>query len=155
MTIRPIGSADLPHLKPIIDATEMFPSGMLDDMIAGYLTKAAGNEDIWFTAADAEDRPVSVAYCAPEQLTEGTWNLYLIAVDPAVQSKGFGRQMMDYLEELLRERGMRILLVETSGLPEFERTRAFYDGCGYTRAAVIPEFYGVGEDKVVFWKKLS
>ena len=31
----------------------------------------------------------------------------------------------------------------------------FYDKLDYQRAAVIPEFYAAGEDKVVFWKKLN
>lgn len=62
---------------------------------------------------------------------------------------------MSYVENLLKENGHRILLVETSGLPEFELTRKFYDKLGYKREAVIREFYQEGEDKVVFWKKLN
>ncbi len=61
---------------------------------------------------------------------------------------------MAYVENLLREKGHRIILVETSGLPEFELTRKFYDQIGYQREAVIREFYSEGEDKVIFWKKL-
>ncbi len=58
-------------------------------------------------------------------------------------------------QKMLLEAGQRVLIVETSGLPEFERTRKFYDKCNYERAAVIRDFYQDGEDKVVFWKKLS
>ena len=45
-------------------------------------------------------------------------------------------------------------LVETSGLPEFERARAFYRKCGYEEEARIREFYNAGEDKIVFRKAL-
>lgn len=48
----------------------------------------------------------------------------------------------------------RVLLVETSELPEFERTRAFYRTNGYAEETRIREFYAAGEDKVVFWKAL-
>ncbi len=47
-----------------------------------------------------------------------------------------------------------MLLVETSSLPEYERTRSFYDQLGFDREAVIRAFYAKGEDKVVFWKHL-
>ena len=47
-----------------------------------------------------------------------------------------------------------MLLLETSGLPEFARTRAFYRTNGYDEEARIREFYAAGEDKVVFRKAL-
>ena len=149
--IRPVVTADLPALKQVIDATKMFPSEMLDDMIAPYLADPAGS-DIWFTYADPD--PISVAYCAPERMTEGTYNLYLIAVHPDFQSGGRGADMVHYIEEPLRGMGARVLIVETSGLPAFERTRAFYARIGYVEEARIREFYAAGEDKVVFWKGL-
>ncbi len=52
-------------------------------------------------------------------------------------------------------RGGRMLLVETSGLPDFERTRAFYRKCGYEEEARIRDFYAAGDDKVVFRKVLN
>lgn len=88
-------------------------------------------------------------------MTEGTWNLYLIAVYSELQSKGYGRQVMTYLEDLLTQQGARVLLVETSGLPGFERTRSFYHQCNYIEEARIRDFYKAGEDKVVFWKSLQ
>ena len=41
-----------------------------------------------------------------------------------------------------------------SGLPEFERTRAFYHRCRYVEEARVRDFYAAGEDKVIFWKSL-
>jgi RimJ/RimL family protein N-acetyltransferase len=45
--------------------------------------------------------------------------------------------------------------VETSGLPEFEATRRFYERNGYVREARIRDFYRKGEDKIVFWKRVQ
>jgi ribosomal protein S18 acetylase RimI-like enzyme len=145
--------ADLPAIKKIIDDNEMFPSEMLDEMIAPFFSLAEP-VPYWLTF-DSEGKALAVAFCAPEPMTSGTWNLYLIAVDKANQGQGIGQQLMKDLEERLKERGQRVLLVETSGLPDFERTRSFYDGCGYHREARIREFYAEGEDKIVFWKKLK
>ena len=150
LNIRPVRAEDLPLLKAVIDTTDLFPSELLDDMIAPYL--AGNDQSIWLTADS--DAPTFVAYCAPEPITEGTWNLYLIAVHAERRDRGDGRQIMAYLEKLLRERGERVLLVETSGLPAYARTRSFYHQIGYTEEARIRDFYRAGDDKIVFWKRL-
>ncbi|MEM1323211.1 MAG: GNAT family N-acetyltransferase [Bacteroidota bacterium] len=151
LKIRTVVASDLKNLKVVIDSSELFPSELLDDMIAGYL--AGEEESIWLTADS--DAPTFVVFCAPEKMTEGTWNLYLIAVHANLRGTGIGRQVMNYLERLLLDKGVRVLLVETSGLPEFERTRHFYLNCNYTLEARIRDFYQAGEDKIVFWKALG
>lgn len=152
LNIRSVTPQDTDTLKTIIDANELFPGDLLDDMLTDFFTNPS-TQDIWLTG-EADKVPVAVAYCAPERMTEGTYNLYLIAVHPDHQGQGVGSAMMKYVEDLLRSREARILLVETSGLPEFELTRTFYDRCHYQREAVIRDFYREGEDKVVFRKKL-
>lgn len=149
--IRSVTEQDVPDLKTIIDTSDLFPSDMLDGMISDYFENEA-SRDIWITCG--EDRPMALAYCAPEQMTEGTWNLYLIAVHADCQGGGYGTSLVDHLESMLASRGERILLVETSGLPDFERTRAFYRKCGYEEEARIRDFYQPGDDKVVFRKVL-
>jgi ribosomal protein S18 acetylase RimI-like enzyme len=152
-TIRPVTRDDVSALKRVIDGTGLFPSEMLDDMLAGYFDGDGASEEFWLTYDDGE--PVAVAYCAPERLTSGTWNLYLIAVSPDRQGRGVGAALMRHVEELLAARGERLLLVETSGLPSFERTRAFYRKIGYVEEARIREFYQAGDDKIVFRKALA
>ena len=61
-------------------------------------------------------------------------------------------QMMHYIENQLRQQGNRILIVETSGRPEFAMTRTFYVTCGYIQQAILPEFHKAGDDQVIFWK---
>ena len=150
--IRPVVKEDIPDLKRVIDSSELFPSEMLDDMIADYLNNPNTN-DVWFTATE-ENIPVALGYCAPEKLAEGTYNLYAIAIQQGLQGKGIGKMMMAYVEDYLRKNSKRILIVETSGDPEFESTRQFYKSLNYTEEAVIRDFWAEGEDKVVFWKKL-
>lgn len=151
--IRKVEKADIPELKKVLDSSELFPSYLLDDMISDYLNNEKST-DIWFTTID-NGKPISIGYCAPERLTEGTYNLYAIAVNKKQQGNGIGQKMMEYIESELKAKGNRILIVETSGKPEFELTREFYIKCNYTKQAVIPEFYEKGDDKIVFWKKLT
>ena len=150
--IRPATSKDLPALKAVIDANDLFPSDMLDEMISDYLHNKNSN-DYWFIYDDGQ--PVAIGYCALERMTQGTWNLYLIAVHPDYQKSGRGASMLHHIEQKLAERGERILLIETSGLQSFEGTREFYRKCGYSQEARIREFYQAGEDKIVFRKLLK
>ncbi len=150
--IRYVEKQDLPELKKVLDSSELFPSYLLDDMISDYLSNEKST-DIWFTTVE-QGNPISIGYCAPERLTEGTYNLYLIAVHKDKQGNGTGKKMTEFIEDELRKNGNRILVVETSGKPEFKLTREFYAKCNYVQQATIPEFYEEGDDKVIFWKKL-
>ena len=123
------------------------------ELLAGYLDGSLGPDHVWVT--DDDDGPVGVAYYAPERMTDGTWNLYMIAVHPARQGQGRGAALVRHVEEALAARGGRVLIVETSGLGSFERTRAFYRKCGYDDEARIRDFYKAGDDKIVFRKALA
>jgi len=142
-------SSDLTAAKGIIDGVELFPSELLDDMFCASSDDAEQTE-FWLTFDDGS--PVAIAYCAPEPMADGTWNLLLIAVHPDRQSEGIGAQIMSYVEAKLTAEGVRVLLVETSGTDNFIRTRNFYAQLGYSEEARIREYYGVGDDKIVFHK---
>lgn len=142
----------MPPLREVIDSTGLFPSELLDGMMADFFSNPE-SADVWLTGEE-DGTPIAVAYYAPERLTEGTFNLYLIAVRQDYQGKGAGAKMMSYVETKLQQEGHRVLIVETSSLPEYELTRKFYEKLHYTKEAVIRDFYKEGEHKVVFWKKL-
>ncbi|MEO1714281.1 MAG: GNAT family N-acetyltransferase [Bacteroidota bacterium] len=152
-TIRPIQAKDLPALKGILETIELFPPEMLDDMVSDYLNNPE-TQAIWF-AAERNAELLSLAYCDQEMLTEGTFNLYAIGVRADLQGQGIGAQMMQYLEQYLQERKHRVLIVETSGSPELAATRKFYEKLGYTKEATIRDFWGKGDDKVIYWKSME
>ncbi len=152
MTIRPVTADDIAPLKQLIDAVGLFPSELLDSMLAGYLAGNAENE-LWLTAHRGRAR-LAIAYAAREKMTTGTSNLYLIAIHPSEQAKGVGTALLAEIESSLTSDGQRILLVETSGLAEFHSARSFYMKRGFAKEACIRDFYDEGEDKIVFWKRL-
>ena len=147
---------DTTALIALAGATGLFPPSALEllrQMLADALGENSDAEHFWIT--DDENGPVGVAYCEPERMTDRTWNLQLIAIHPDHQEQGRGTKLLSYVEQALKARGGRMLLVETSGLPDFERTRTFYAKCGYEEEARIRDFYAVNDDKVVFRKVLN
>lgn len=151
--IRKVERKDVPGLKKVLDTIDLFPSSMLEAMIHDYLTNP-DTAEIWFTMLE-EEVPISIGYCAPEKLTEGTYNLYAIGVKYSEQGRGVGGAMMSYLETYLKKLDHRVLIVETSGTSEFALTRKFYKKRGYTEEAIIRDFWSEGDDKVIYWKKLK
>lgn len=153
--IRPTTPDDTSALIAIADAIGFEPNELeeLNKMLTDYFGGATDSQDFWLT--DDDDGPVGVVYVAPERMTEGTWNLYLIAVHPDRQGQGRGAALLAHVEQMLAQRGERLLLVETSGLESFEYVRSFYRKSGYDEEARIREFYKAGEDKIVFRKTLT
>jgi ribosomal protein S18 acetylase RimI-like enzyme len=91
----------------------------------------------------------------PTPLTQGVYDLYWIAVDPAAQGKGFGQRLLKYVEQDLVNRGGRMLLIETSSHETYGATIRFYERSGYELVARIKNFYRIGDDKLVFSKELT
>jgi len=151
--IRLVQITDLPDLRVVLDSIELFPSEMLEDMISDYLNNSE-SRDIWFTALEKET-PIAVGYCAPEQMTEGTYNLLAIGIKSDFQGLGIGSRLMAFIEAHLKQQGHRLLIVDTSGTEAYKQTRRFYNKLGYRKEAVIRNFWSDGDDKVTFSKSLN
>ena len=156
LMIRPTTPDDTEALVALTVATGVFSAdeaGFLDKMFADYFSRNINEGHLCVT--DEAGEPRGVAYYSPAMATDGTWYLLLIAVRPDCQGHGHGKALLQYVEEDLRASGQRVLLVETSGLPSFERTRTFYANCGYEEEARVRDFYVAGDDMVLFRKALN
>ena len=90
----------------------------------------------------------------PRSLTRGTFDLFWFGTAPSNQRKGVGHALIETTEQAIRSMGGRLLIVETSSLPEYEPARRFYDSHGYRREALVEDFYEVGDSLVLYSKKL-
>jgi len=91
----------------------------------------------------------------PHPLTEGTFDLYWIAVDPQARGQGIGHALLTRVEDEVRARGGRMLVVETSGTPAYAPARRLYESCGYRYEAVVHDFYAPGDDLIIFGKPIG
>ncbi|MGF1568591.1 MAG: GNAT family N-acetyltransferase [Nodosilinea sp.] len=154
--IRPTTPEDTAALIALANSTGLFEPDQLKqlgEMLTDYFSNRRGREHFWLT--DDDQGPVGVAYGEPEPMTDRVWNLQLIAVRPDRQGQGRGTALLHHVEQTLIARDGRMLLIETSGLPDFERTRMFYRQCGYEEEARIRDFYTTGDDKIVYRKILT
>jgi ribosomal protein S18 acetylase RimI-like enzyme len=105
-------------------------------------------------AYDESDRMIGFTCFGPTPCTEGTWDLYWIAVDPGTHRRGAGRALMHAAERAIQGAGGRLLVVETSSRADYDPTRAFYDALDYQASARIADFYAPHDDLVVYTKRL-
>ena len=103
--------------------------------------------------ADVDGRLAGWICWGPTPCTLGTYDLYWMAIDPALQGAGIGTALIVEMERRLAGHA-RLIVVETAGRPDYEATRRFYQARGYQATATIPEFYGPGDDQVVFVKSV-
>ncbi len=89
-------------------------------------------------------------------MTDGVFELYWIVRRPrSIAATAWGRSLMAHAEyEATRQDG-RMLVVETSSREDYHATRKFYHDLGYRQAAVVADYYAVGDGKVILTKKLA
>ena len=154
--IRPTIPADTPVLLLLAEQTGVFKPleiKALEEVLDDY---HASNQAVGHRAVSSEraGQVAGFAYYAPAAMTDRTWYLWWIFVGKAWQAGGIGSELLRYAEEEVRQRRGRMLLVETSSLPDYDLTRRFYLKHRYEPAAVLADYYRKGDDMVVFRKRL-
>lgn len=87
-------------------------------------------------------------------LTNGTYDLYWIAVKSDYQKQGIGKNLLKYVEDEIVKFSGRILLAETSSRAVYEKTRQFYINNSFSEEARIKDFYSKGDDKIIYRKDM-
>lgn len=150
--------ADSPAIIQLTAATGVFKPmeiEVLQDVLDEYYFKEIGNGHVANVVVANDGTLLAYAYYAPTEMTDRTWHLYWIAVAKGHQGRGLGTELLWYIENDIRLRGGRLLVIETSATEPYAPTRKFYAKHGYTNVAVVPDFYAEGDGMVIFTKKLS
>lgn len=150
--IRSMARADLGLLHPVLEETGLFPPDLLEGMAGEDLDDPA--RSLWMMAED-RGRAAGFAYARLEPLTEGTWNLLALAVRPVAQGQGLGGALVRAVEARLHARGVRLLIIDTAGTPEFAPAHRLYARLGYAEGARLLDFWADAVDKVTFARRLS
>ncbi len=154
--IRPSDAAETGVLARMAVGTGVFKPLEIDTLreLFGDYHSGEGTDGHHAVTVEDDGQPIGFAYFAPTPMTEGTWHLYWIVVDKAIQARGTGSKLMAHVEAEVTARGGRVLLIETSSLPAYELTRKFYLKLGYDQEATVRDFYADGDHQVIFRKRL-
>jgi GNAT superfamily N-acetyltransferase len=155
--IRQATVADTEALVSLADATGLFKpieiAGLRDVLDGFHAVSHADNHHV--LTVEENGAIVGFAYYGPVPMTDGTWQLWWIAVRKEQQGHGIGSALLRHIEADVRTHKGRVLFIETGSLPHFEPTRRFYAKHGYEQHAQLQDFYADGDSMVVYRKALS
>jgi ribosomal protein S18 acetylase RimI-like enzyme len=154
--LRNLTAADRVRIEEITRAVGLFREDeiavaleVFDEAVRG----GAGNT-YSVLGADVDGRLAGWICWGPTPCTLGTYDLYWMAVGPELQGSGIGTALLVEMERRLLGLA-RLIVVETTGRPDYAATRGFYEARGYSPTATIPDFYAAGDDQVVFVKAVG
>jgi len=163
--LRELRAGDRTRLESILRATDAFQPreiGVALDLVDRGIAAATGGTtsppdpcDYRFVVAEQDGALVGYVCYGLSPLTDAVFDLYWIAVDPALHGGGVGRDLLAAVERDVVTRGARMLLIETGGKATYAPTRRFYERAGYVEIARIKDFFCVGDDKVVFVRRFD
>ena len=107
-------------------------------------------------AVDDDDvaRVLGYACFGATPMTAAAYDLYWLVVAEAARGRGIGAALCAAVAEEIKERGARVIRVETSSLEGQGGARRFYEKTGFGLAGSIADFYRDGDDLLVFSKVL-
>ena len=157
LVIRPFLKEDLGPLVELVRATKVFREEEVDvarELMQVVADKPDQKDYVIFTSVDESGAPNGYYCIGQTPMTEATWDLYWIAVDPAAHGRGIGKELLRHCESFIRQQGGRLVVAETSSTAKYDKTRLFYEHNQYTEASRIKDYYAPGDGLVVYIKYL-
>jgi ribosomal protein S18 acetylase RimI-like enzyme len=154
--IRKLVKQDRDVLKKILADTNHFNDDEINvamELIDIYLKDENQKDYIIYVYEDSGKTAGYICY-GRRPLTDGTYDLYWIAVDPNIHGKGIGSKLIEYMESDVKKLNGYLILIETSGKAQYEGERRFYEKNGYDTQTIIKDFYRNGDDLFVYRKYL-
>ena len=151
--IRPIEAADREQIRELVAGTGAFKPFEVDvamELVDIALTQEEQEDYHPFVLVE-DDGTVGAYVCfGKNPMTKATYDLYWLATRADRWGKGYGKAIVGFVVEEVRKMGGKLLVIETSSQESYGTTRRFYDKIGCTLAATLPDYYDVGDDKLIY-----
>jgi ribosomal protein S18 acetylase RimI-like enzyme len=147
---RRMESRDLEACVEMLETVELFEDyGLRGDRARKTMELAftSSESDIW-VACNKSGAPQGFAWFNKRGGFSRSAYLRLICVSPTAQGQGVGEALIQHFErQPAFRKGLLILCTSSNG-----RAAAFYEGLGYQKVGLLPQFTPAGHDEIIFWK---
>lgn len=148
--LRGLRASDREPLAALVGAIPEFTPGEVAVAVELIDAALAGTDDYRFVVAETGGAIAGYVCYGPTPMTESTFDLYWIAVAPAMRSAGLGGALVAAAERAAAEAGGRMLVVETASNDAQAPARLLYESRGYEVVGRIADFYRLGDDQIVY-----
>ena len=159
VALRPMVADDRVAIERIVAEVAVFSAGEVEtalELVDEWLEEGEASGYLTYVIEEEDPNAVRGYVCfGPTPLTESTWDLYWVAVDPKAQGRGYGQKLLAFAEAEVQRRGGRLLLIETASQEAYGATVRFYERAGYELVSRIRDFYRQGDDKLTFAKVIG
>ena len=151
VSVRDAHVSDIPAITAVIHGIGLFTPEEADGFASSLPSHFEGETEgrVWLITEDG----MGAAYLSPEA-SPGVWNLLFLGVRLEARRVGLARALIGEVERRLRQDSARMLLIDTSTEPPMEAARALYAALGYKQVGLIPDYWGPGDGKLTFHKRL-
>ncbi|MDA8122751.1 MAG: GNAT family N-acetyltransferase [Deltaproteobacteria bacterium] len=155
--IREIGTADRNAVRGLIESSGVFKPYEVDvamELVDVALARPEQDDYHPFVLVEDDGTVAAYACFGKNPMTKSTFDLYWLATRADRMGKGYGRKIVAFVEEEVRRRGGKLLVIETSSKESYGATQEFYLKIGCTLAATLPAYYDEGDDKLIYLKAI-
>jgi GNAT superfamily N-acetyltransferase len=148
---------DIESIRDIVVSTGFFYDHEVEiavELITERLNLGEVTE-YYFVFADIDGVTAAYSCFGPISMSKTSFDLYWIATHNNFRGQGIGKKLLEATFAEAKKMGCKIIIAETSGLPHYAPTRAFYDSTRFELEARLKDFYDMGDDKLFYTKRIG
>jgi ribosomal protein S18 acetylase RimI-like enzyme len=162
ITQRRLAPEDRPRIAELLGASSAFTQdeqSVALELVDATLSRPDIDEyrfilSFWTPPGEGAERLAGYLCYGRTPMTTSTFDLYWLATSPDFARKGIATGLVATMESEIAREGGGLVRVETASHDDHGAAAHFYDALGFSRAAVIDDFYAPGDDLLIFTKRI-
>lgn len=149
-----VRSSDRDDIRRLVDSTGFFSEaeiGIAVELIDERLLHGV-QSGYHFLFGELTGRMIGYTCYGPIPGAPNRYDLYWIVVHHDFRQRGIGKSLLSKTEAIIRKKKGQRIYIDTSSRDQYRTTRMFYDACGFREEAMLKDFYGPGDHKVIYVK---
>jgi D-alanine-D-alanine ligase len=146
--------SDRDDIRRLVDSTDFFSEveiGIAVELIDERLLHGV-QSGYHFLFGEWTGRMIGYTCYGPIPGAPNRYDLYWIVVHHDFRQRGIGKSLLSKTEAIIRKQNGQRIYIDTSSRDQYKTTRMFYDACGFREEAMLKDFYGPGDHKVIYVK---
>lgn len=113
-----------------------------------------GNTIYWFVT-DNRGQVIGVNSVAENEQKTGGYDWDYIVVHRAYRRSGIASALIEEMMMDMKRLQARYLITYTCSLPEYDAIRRLFERYGFRKIGELPDYYFDGEDRLIYYRKIS